>query len=230
MLSRGAGGMATAYSEVAVKIMAPKCGTVGAACKALMALGLIASAVAQNRLEPGTPVSAYSPTFDVSCGYSFLSSSIPSAGRVNLNGVDTSARADFLPHWGVALDAAYVRTSNVLATEHSGYTATFLGGPVFYPLAHGRTRPFLHAMAGAGLVDSAVPVNGSSYVHGWVDRPAYAFGGGIERSFIGPLGARIGGDYLRTAYADSTATVRPQNNIRLTASVLFRLNYRDHRE
>jgi len=194
-----------------------------------MVLVLVASAVAQRRLEPGTPVSAYSPTFDASCGYSFMSSSIPSASRVNLNGLDATIGTDFLPHWGVIIDSSYVRATDVLNTGHPAYTWAFLGGPVFYPLAHGKTRPFLRAMAGAGLVDSAVPVGDGSYLHGWVERPAYAFGGGIQHSFIGPLGVRVAGDYIRTAYADSTSTVRAQNNIRLTASLMLSLHYGGHR-
>ncbi|HVN17380.1 MAG TPA: hypothetical protein VMU05_01365 [Dongiaceae bacterium] len=197
---------------------------------ALILLALVAGATAQSRVAPGPPVSAYSPTFDVSCGYAFMSSSIPSASRIMLNGADASIGTDFLPHWGITLDTGYVRTSDVLSTGHPGYTWTFLGGPVFYPLAHGSTRPFLRAMAGAGMVDSAVPVSGGTYVHGWVERPAYSIGGGIQHSFVGPLGIRVGGDYIRTAYADATSTVRAQNNFRLTASVLLRLHYGGHRE
>ena len=77
-----------------------------------------------------------------------------------------------------------------------------------------KTRAFLHALAGAGLVDSAVPVTGTEYLQGWVARPAYAFGGGIERTVAGPFAVRLTGDYLRTAYADSTGDVRSQNNLR----------------
>jgi len=195
-----------------------------------VALMLIASALAQSRIEPGTPVSAYSPTFDVAGGYSYLSSSIPSAGRVNLYGFNASAHADFLPHWGVALDFGYVRASNVLGTGHPGYTLTLLGGPVFYPLTHGITRPFLHALAGAGLVDGTLPLNSTSNLQAWVERPAFALGGGVERSVVGPFGVRVTGDYLRTAYADATATVRLQNDLRVTGSLVFQLNYHGNRE
>jgi len=145
---------------------------------------------------------------------------------VGLNGLDATGHADFFPHWGVAVDAGYVRTSNVLSTGQSGYTLTFLGGPVFYPSGHGRTRMFVHGLAGAGLVDAAVPVNGTHYLHGWVERPAYALGGGIERSVVGPLAVRLSGDYLRTAYADSSGAVRSQNNLRVMASIVFRLRDR----
>jgi hypothetical protein len=67
-------------------------------------------------------------------------------------------------------------------------------------------------------------VSGAEYVHGWVARPAYALGGGVERSVVGPFAVRITGDYLRTAYVDSTVAVQSQNNLRLTASVVFRLS------
>ena len=187
----------------------------------LMLTGICA---AQNRLTGPTPAAGYGPTYDVSLGYSYLSSYIPASGQANLYGLEATGHADFLPHWGVAVDAGYVRTSNVLDTGHSGYTLTFLGGPVFYPIDRGRTKAFLHALIGAGLVDSAVPLSGNQELHGWVERPAYALGGGVERSFLGPFGFRISGDYLRTDYASSTGDVQPQNNLRITASFVFRLN------
>lgn len=187
-------------------------------------LTLTGICAAQNRLTSPAPAAGYGPTYDVSLGYSYLSSYIPSSGQANLYGLEATGHADFLPHWGVAVDAGYVRTSNVLDTGHSGYTLTFLGGPVFYPIDRGRTKAFLHALIGAGLVDSAVPLSGNQELHGWVERPAYALGGGVERSFLGPFGFRISGDYLRTDYASSTGDVQPQNNLRITASFVFRLN------
>ncbi len=191
-----------------------------------LAFALIAPALAQNQLQAPPPATAYGPSYDVSCGYSYLSSTIPSAGRVGLSGLDVTGHVNFLPRWGVAVDSGYVRTSNVLATGQSGYTLTFLAGPVFHLFEARKTRAFVHALAGAGLVDSAVPVSGTEYLEGWVARPAYALGGGIERTVAGPFAVRLTGDYLRTAYADSTGDVRSQNNLRVTASIVFRLRYR----
>ena len=189
-----------------------------------LALVLVVPALAQNQLQAGAPATAYGPTYDVSCGYTYLSSTIPSSGRIGLSGLDVTGHANFLPHWGVAVDSGYVHTSNVLTTGQSGYTLTFLAGPVFHLFEHKKTQIFVHALVGAGLVDSAVPVSGAEYVHGWVARPAYALGGGVERSVVGPFAVRITGDYLRTAYVDSTVAVQSQNNLRLTASVVFRLS------
>ena len=201
-------------------------GMKGAVKVVSLALALVGPALAQNQLRAGPPATAFGPTYDVSCGYSYLSSTIPSAGRVGLNGLDVTGHANFLPHWGVAVDSGYVRTSNVLTTGQSGYTLTFLAGPVFHLFEARKTQVFVHALAGAGLVDSAVPVTGSEYIEGWVARPAYALGGGIERTVAGPFAVRLTGDYLRTAYADSTGAVSAQNNLRLTASIVFRLSER----
>jgi hypothetical protein len=123
------------------------------------------------------------------------------------------------------VDSGYVRNTNVLDTGHNGFDLTFLGGPVFYPVQGRNTRPLLYALAGAALVDSAVPVNNSNYLMGWVARPSYALGGGIEHSLTGPFGFRITGDYLRTAYVDSAAVVQRQNNLRITASIVLHLNH-----
>ncbi len=188
------------------------------------ALVLVVPALAQNQLQPGPPATAFGPTYDVSAGYSYLSSTVPSAGRIGLSGFDVTGHANFLPHWGVAVDSGYVHTSNVLTTGQSGYTLTFLAGPVFHLFEQRKTQVFVHALAGAGLVESAVPVTGAEYVHGWVARPAYALGGGIEHSVVGPFAVRLTGDYLRTAWVNSAVDVSSQNNLRLTASIVFRLS------
>ena len=188
----------------------------------LFALALVVPAVAQN-IRGAIPVAASGPTYEVNAGYSYLMSAIPSSGTANLFGFDAGGRADFSTHWGVAVDAGYVRTSDVLSTGHSGYVLTFLGGPVYYPVERGRSRAFLHALVGAGLVDGAVPVSGTTYLHGFAGRPAYALGGGFERYMMGRFGFRLSGDYLRTAFANPSGNIQLQNNLRVTASLLFRL-------
>jgi hypothetical protein len=220
--------MATLFRGIPIKTSENKGKEMGTVLKVLcLALVLAVPVLAQSQmLGGGPPATGYGPTYDVSCGYSYLSSTIPSAGRIGLSGLDVTGHANFLPHWGVAVDSGFVHTSSVLNTGQSGYTLTFLAGPVLHLFEARKTQLFVHALAGAGLVDSAVPVSGTEYLQGWVARPAYALGGGIERSVAGPFAVRLTGDYLRTAYADSTGAVHAQNNLRVIASIVFRLSGR----
>jgi opacity protein-like surface antigen len=183
---------------------------------------LVAPALAQSRLETGAHPAFTGPDYDVSVGYTYLTMAIPAAGYVNLNGLDVSGRVDLKPRWGAILDSNYVRTPNVLGTKHDGYLLSFYSGPVFYPVDHGNTRAFVHVLAGVGVVDGAVPASDTEY-HGWLSRFSYAVGGGVEHSVSGPFAVRVNGDYLRTAFFDSVGAVQPQNNFRVTTSLVFRL-------
>jgi hypothetical protein len=187
---------------------------------------LTAHAVAQNALSGNVPAAGSGPAFDVSAGASYVAMSAPSGGSANLYGADAGGLMDFSPHWGATVDAGYVRTSDVLSLGHSSYVLTFLAGPVFHPFESRNIRVSLRALAGAGLVDSAVPANSGYDLHGWVARPAYAIGAGVERSLTGPFAFRVDGDYLRTAFVNSADTVQPQNNFRLTLSLVFRIRDR----
>jgi hypothetical protein len=184
---------------------------------------------AQNGMQSGPPPSATGPGFDASVGYSFLTASIPGAGRQNMSGIDGAAHIDFFTRWGATVDSTYVRASDVLGTGNGGYVLTLLAGPVFYPVNGRNTRAFVQALGGAGLVDSAVPTNNTNYLHGWVARSAYALGGGIERSITNRFAVRVSADYLRTAFVDSSDVIQQQNNIRVTASFVVRLKEREPR-
>jgi hypothetical protein len=96
-----------------------------------------------------------------------------------------------------------------------------LAGPVFYPV-NGRTTVFIHALVGAGRVGGAVPVSGPYYLGGWVARPSYAFGGGIEQYLFGTFAVRVQADYQRTTFGDSTGAIEGQNNLRLITSMVYR--------
>lgn len=189
----------------------------------LLVLALIAPVMAQSDV----PGAGSGPAFDFSAGYTYLTMPVTSVSSANLNGLDTAASIDFARRWGATADASYVRASNVLGMGHGSYVMTFLVGPVFYPLERHEFRVSVRALAGAGLVDSIVPVNSTTVLHGWVTRPSYAAGVGIEHSIVGPLGVRVDGDYLRTAFVNSADVVQPQNNLRLTVSAIFHVRQRE---
>jgi hypothetical protein len=198
--------------------------TIGKIC--FFGFVMVAPALAQNRLQSAPSPAVAGPALDVSVGYSHLTMSMPSAGRANFNGLDFSGNIGVSPRWGATLGSSYLYTSDVLSTGHQGYVLSLRTGPVFYPVAHGNTRVFVHALAGAGLVDGAVPMSENQYFHGWLLHPSYAVGGGVEHPVSGQLAVRVVGDYVRTAFYDSAGTAQPQNNLQLTVNFVFRLKER----
>jgi hypothetical protein len=172
----------------------------------------------------GAPPAATGPAFNFSVGYSYLAMPIPAAASTHLNGLDLSSGIDVNRHFGAKLDSSYVRTGNILGTKHIGYLLSFLGGPVFYPFAHGDTRTFVEALGGVGMVDGAVPISATSYFHGWQARFSYALGGGIERPIFGPFAVRAGADFLRTSFYNGAGVIQPQNNFRMTVGFVYQFN------
>jgi hypothetical protein len=187
---------------------------------------LVAPLLAQARSGSSEPaVGATGPAFEASLGYVYLSMAMPSQ-RVGLTGLDASGVVRFATRWGVTVDSTYAGIGNVLSTGHSGNILSCLAGPVFYPFGHGQAGLFVHGMAGASWVDSAVPVTGTYYLGGWVTRPSYAVGGGFEHYLFHPLAVRVQGDYLRTTFVDSTGVMQGQNNLRLTTSIVYHFGNR----
>lgn len=193
----------------------------------LLVIMLVGPALAQNRVTDPAPA-VTGPAYDLSAGYSYLSMPIPSAGHVHLNGVDFGGSMALGPRWGVTIDSSYLRTADVLRTSHPAYMLNSQGGPEFYPFQHGSTRILMRALLGAALVDGAAPGSGTQFYHGWLLHPSYAVGTGFEHSLSEQLALRINGDYLRTTFYNYTGVERPQNNFRLTASLVFHLKNRQH--
>jgi len=173
----------------------------------------------------GPPPGAIIPTFEASMGYVYFDMAMPSQ-RVGLTGIDANAAVRFAPRWGATVDGTYASTGNVFDTGQSANVLSLLAGPVFYPV-NGRTGIFIHALVGASRVEGAVPVSGPYYLDGWVARPSYAAGGGIEQYLFGSFAVRIQADYLRTSYGDSSGAIQGQNNLRLTSSMVYRFGNRE---
>jgi len=187
----------------------------------------VAPLVAQSHWGPGgPPAGATSPTFEAGIGYVYLDMAMPSQQRVGLTGIDATGLVRFAPRWAATVDGTYAATSNVFATGHGANILSLLAGPVFYPV-NGRTGIFVHALVGASRVGGAVPQSGPYYLQGWVARPSYALGGGIEQYLFGSLAVRVQADYQRTTFGDSTGTIQGQNNLRLTSSIVYRFGNRE---
>ena len=164
---------------------------------------------------------AKGPECDVSVGYSYAGVNFSGKPMVNMQGVDLGAAIDLTPRWGAAFDSSYVRAGSDSRSGHGSYVLSLLTGPVFVPVQNENTRVLVRALAGVGMVDGSVPV-GQLYYRGWLTRFTWAAGTGIERNISGPLAVRVNVDYLRTKFVSSNLTVQPQNNIRVTGSLVFR--------
>jgi opacity protein-like surface antigen len=172
------------------------------------------------------------PELDVSLGYSYAAVNFSGKPTVNMQGADLGAAVDFTPRWGAALDANYVRAGRDSRTGHSSDVFSFLVGPVFVPAQNENTRVLVRALAGFGTVDGSVPdalvPPGQLYYRGWLTRFSWAVGAGVEHNISGPFAVRVNVDYLRTRFVSSSLTVQPQNNIRVTGSLVYRFAAHRH--
>jgi hypothetical protein len=166
-------------------------------------------------------------TLEAGVGYAYISLAAPNSQRVGLNGLNAFALSQLTPHWGATLDFTFARAGDALGTQHSDTIYTAMVGPVYYPLGQGRmtrkkTEIFVHALVGAAWIHGAVPATPTTYFAGWEDRPSFALGAGVERSLTGPFALRAGVDYLRTTFFKPTGATEGQNNLRLTATFVYR--------
>jgi hypothetical protein len=172
-----------------------------------------------------TPAPLKGPSYELALGYDYLAMQNPSAHKIALNGLNVEGGVEFDSRWGAAVDFSYVRNSDVLSSHRGGYVLSLLAGPELYLKRFRAAGMFSHVLVGAGLVDGAVPTN-DGYLYGWISRPSFGIGGGVEKSFHAPFGVRAYGDYVRTSFANSLAAVEPQNNFRCGVSFAFRLPFK----
>jgi hypothetical protein len=230
-LHHEAGGFSSAVRGQRLRLLPIRKDVMRTAMRTIVKAGFIlfslaAPALAQDQRATEPVPAVTGPAYDVSVGYANLTMAMPSSQHVNLSGLDVTGSADLNSRWGPMVDSSYVRTNDVLGTGHPASQWSLLGGPVFYPFGHGNTRLSVHALAGAALVDGAVPINPVDYFHGWLMRFSYAAGGGIEHTLSRPFRVRVQADYLHSEFFNAQGAVRPQGNLRFTVSLVWRL--RDH--
>lgn len=158
---------------------------------------------------------------EVSLGYEYVNLDMPSSGRVNLSGVNSTITADILPRIGITADFGYARAANLLDTGHHVDALTYLAGPVFYPLRAGRLTTFVHGLIGGARVTGVVPTSDGTDLLGYANRVSWAMGGGARYQITPSVAFQISSDYLRTGYVNSNAAIRGQNNIRAVFGVVY---------
>lgn len=176
---------------------------------------------AQSELRGNAPAGAVS-AFEASVGYVFMSMTSAETPRLNLVGVDANSVLQFAPRWGAMVDLTFARAANVPGTGHSDKVFSALAGPEFFLIDRHRGNVFVHALAGAGLVDSAFLAPDGVEFHGYAARFSYALGAGADVTVHGPIAFRVTGDYQRTTFVNSALGNIAQNNLRLGTSLVYR--------
>jgi opacity protein-like surface antigen len=134
----------------------------------------------------------------------------------NLHGWEASFEGKVLPFIGIVGDVSghYGTQSFTNGSQNinvTGHEQEYLVG-LRLSVPVGKLTPFAEAMAGAAHIHTGGSLPGPSNTSF-----ATALGGGLDYRLLGPVAARVEGDYVRTSFFSST-----QNNFRLSAGVVFR--------
>jgi hypothetical protein len=196
---------------------------VGAAVRTTLAILLCLPLCATHATAQALPAGKSRP-WDLSVGYSYLSHPATSSDRVGLNGFDASVTVAVASRLAIRGDVGYARSGNLLGAPTQSSVLSYLAGPVFYPVVQPKFGIYTQALFGGARVTGPVPVTGGILIGGWADRFAWAIGGGVDYRLSRSFALRGGVDYLRTAYfSGPTPAIQGQNNVRLTASVVWSL-------
>ena len=123
-------------------------------------------------------------------------------------------------------DFMFARAGNVPGTGRSDKVISGLVGPEFFLADSYKGSVFVHALAGVAVVDSALLASSTSVVHGYATHFSYAIGGGAEFTVVGPVALRFTGDYQRTKFVNAQLASVPQNNVRVSAGLVYRFGSR----
>lgn len=168
---------------------------------------------------------ASGPSLSTSLGYSYMSVPIPSATRIDMNGVNASATADFRSRFGAKIDVNYVRQANVFSTGHHSDVLTYMLGPMFYPMSNDRWTVYVQALAGGSRANGVVPDGAGGFETAFADGFAWAAGGGVERRIFSSFAVRTEADYVRTSFTNASAVLIGQSDLRFTGSLEYRWHW-----
>jgi opacity protein-like surface antigen len=138
-----------------------------------------------------------------------------------MNGVLVSGNADFHPHWGVKLELGYSRNFDAFQTGRTADMVTYMGGPVFYPLRRRGYNVYAELLLGGARETGVNFEADGTLVHGFVNRFAWAGGGGLQYRITPALSLRVGADYLRSSFFNSNVVPQGQSNLRTSLSVVY---------
>ena len=179
-------------------------------------LVLARGAEAQNPVFAGP-----APSMEASIGYSYLNVNVPSQNRIAMNGVDASFTADLRRRFGIRFDLGYDRACNVFDTNRHADLLTYMAGPVFYPVRRRNLSAYTQLLVGGARQTGVNFPTDGGIATGWVNRFAWAAGGGVQYRFTRSFSVRLGADYLRTSFFNANLAYEGQNNVRTAGSIVY---------
>jgi opacity protein-like surface antigen len=185
----------------------------------LVTLALVLGTAPSTRAQSPRPA-GFGPTIEASAGYTYLNLSVPSVGRANLNGFDTTLTTNLTEHFGICGDFSYARASQTLSYNKASSVKTLTGGPVIYLVRRNNYTLYAHALFGGARVETTVPLP-TGPLSGYVVRFAFAAGGGVQYRFSPRISFRLGADYLQTQFAQSETSFQGQSNFRAVVSFVY---------
>jgi hypothetical protein len=161
------------------------------------------------------------PVIEASAGYSYLHVGTPSLDAVGMQGIDTSINADFTRRFGVKLDLGYSRAFNVYGTTHDSDMLTYMAGPLFYPVRHRSYNIYTELLLGGARQTGINLAANDITLHGFVNKFAWAAGGGFQYKWTPSFSVRAGVDFLHSSFFNDTANIQGQNTARGVLSVVY---------
>jgi len=182
-----------------------------------LALLLVPVAYAQGPLVAGM-----GPVLEAGVGYSYIDAGVPSqTNKLAMNGVDLLGTADFSRRFGIHADLGYARNFDAYNSHHTADLLTYMAGPVFYPVRTRNLNLYAHLLLGGARETGVNFEPNGQIILGYANRFAWAGGGGAQYRISPSLAVRVGVDYLRTQFFDSSVALQGQTNLKPSVSLIY---------
>jgi hypothetical protein len=166
-------------------------------------------------------IAGIAPAVSVSIGYAYLNSEVPSAGRINENGIASGVTTEFTRRIGIKAEVSYTRTHGAFGVDHGSDVLAYLAGPVVYPIRRKRFAIYTQALIGAARITGVIPESNGTFLFAKTNKLAWSLGPGVDARLSKSTVLRIGADYLRSSYFAPNKAIQGQGNIRVITSLVY---------
>ena len=163
---------------------------------------------------------------DLFGGYSYVRSNIVvSDTSINLNGGSGSVAYNFNGWLGIVGDVGIYHQGSITANRLSLTVSTYQAGPRFSLRRHPRLTPFGQVLLGAGHAGGTLyttSLGGGLAPLGTSNALVLTAGAGVDWKVTRSIGIRvIQAEYLYTQFNNGAGHGSDQNNVRLSAGIVF---------